>query len=207
MQSTWTWTLLTLAAATSFALAGPDPKAPNLISPELVLKHGGKIGLTLGEMQAIEDELRDRKARYKAIEAKHQEALKAFYAELGKYPADEAKVLQQLDAALQHEAELKRMHVSASIVVRNQLTEKQVNQLRELAQQEPKLTEAQQKMVKTQIQPKIETLKQAMQRRGESGNPPPPEFEGIMAKFQELMSKGKVEAALETLDTAMKMID
>ena len=108
-----------------------DPFGGRLFAPNVLMQHQQELALT----EAQRDELRETVVSAQATIAEQQwnlmEAYQEMIAELDKTPIDEANVLGLVRAALQVENEVKLTQISMLIKLRNLLTDRQIEYLRE----------------------------------------------------------------------------
>jgi Spy/CpxP family protein refolding chaperone len=116
---------------------GPPPRAlmDLFFPPELVMRHQRAIGLTADQQTAIKNEMQQSMARFTELvwqQSAEEEALTDLAAQ---DRGDEKQVLAQFDRLLRIENEIKRLHMTTLVRVKNVLTPAQQATLRELRQQ------------------------------------------------------------------------
>jgi len=129
-----------LAATGALAQHLPPPTAPdavaeNLFPPELILGHQEAIALSPEQKSFIREEVGKAQAQFTNLKWQLQDAMEILVSQLKQTPADEQRVLGQLEKVLAAEREIKRTQMSLMIRIKNKLTPEQQVRLRELRQQ------------------------------------------------------------------------
>jgi Spy/CpxP family protein refolding chaperone len=120
---------------------GPPPNDPvqeNLFPPELVMQNQKAIGLTADQQAAIRAEMQTVMTRFTDLQWQQSAEAETMNAFLKQDRADERQVLAQLDKLLAIEAEVKKLHLTALVRVKNILTAEQQAKLKELKKQSPR---------------------------------------------------------------------
>lgn len=112
-------------AAAQPAAPGQDPIAQNLFPPELVMRHGGEIGLDEKQRAAVKEIVQKAQAKFLDAQWEMQEESGKMVRLLQDRPIDEATVLAQVDKVLTLEREVKKTQLSLLIRIKNLLTEPQ----------------------------------------------------------------------------------
>jgi len=154
--------LLPILALAALATAAPaqsvkpddDPLARLLFDPQLVLKFASELSLQAAQrtsivnsIKAAQGEILDRQLE---MAERHHELVKTMEA----LRVDEAAALAQADRLMDLEREMKRSQLQLLIRIKNALTQRQQDQLRELRK-------AAAKMGQGETDARIEALKQS----------------------------------------------
>ena len=109
-----------------------DPIAQNLFPPELVMKHGGEIGLDEKQRAAMKEAIQKAQTRFLDVQWEMQAESEKMVRLLQAKPVDEAAVLAQADRVLGLERDVKRAQLSLLVRIKNLLTDQQQGKLTEL---------------------------------------------------------------------------
>lgn len=109
-----------------------DPFARYLFPPERVIGHAQEIGLDEAQKTAIRNEVQKAQSKFLDLQFAVQEETGKVGRLLQDNPVDETKVLSQIDRVLGLEREVKRLHISLLIRIRNLLTPAQQAKLAEI---------------------------------------------------------------------------
>jgi len=101
---------------------GGDPIAQRVFPPELIMGHAQEIGLTPGQRDRIIAEVKGLQAHASQVTPGLERARAQMVAELDAEPADEARVLSDLDSVLAGERDIKRLYIATLVRIRNILT-------------------------------------------------------------------------------------
>jgi Spy/CpxP family protein refolding chaperone len=182
----------------------PDPLAPDLFPPELVMKFQDQIGLRNEQRQAIMDDLQKAQPKFEQIQQQMRKEQAALVLLLAKERAELEPSLAQAEKVHDLEREMKRTHLAILIGIKNRLTAEQQAQLREIqAQQSP--AEDNGANAPRSIQEKMQRLQTGIQQWQQSGQDPSP-IKQAMQPFQALMGAGQFKEAEAVLDEALKML-
>ncbi|MFT5465285.1 MAG: Spy/CpxP family protein refolding chaperone [Verrucomicrobiales bacterium] len=183
-----------------------DPFRDAFFPPDLVIHHAEELGISDADRQRFQDELQSRKEEFEKVGQAHRAASEAMAKTLEAHPVDATVVMEKLDALLSAENEMKRLHVSAMLAVRNQLTPDQIAKIDELKKR-PNPLAKHAEFIKANIEPKKARFQQAMQAREAAQNPPPEGTQELIEKFHKLMKNGEVEYAVKAIDEALKLVE
>ena len=128
-------TLLVLLFATAaFAQQPPpdDPIGQQLFPPELIMSQSQKLHLDDKERATIKNEVQRAQSKFFDLQWELKEASDAMVQLLQQSPVDEARVLEQADKVMGYEREIKKIHLSMLIRIKNALTPEQIAQLRQM---------------------------------------------------------------------------
>ncbi len=120
-----------LILSTSTAMAqgqGPqkDVFKGKLFAPNIILEHQDEMGLSKEQFTAIRAAVVEVQSNVAEHEWDLREAYQKVLSDLDESPIDEDKVLENVDAALRAENQVKKMQVMMLIKLRNLLTDEQV---------------------------------------------------------------------------------
>lgn len=110
----------------------PDPIAQNLFPPELVMKHGGEIGLDEQQRASMKDMIQKAQARFLDVQWDMQAESEKLIRLLQARPVDETATIAQADKVLGLEREVKKAQLSLLVRIKNLLTAPQQAKLLEL---------------------------------------------------------------------------
>lgn len=116
---------------------GDDPIGRQLFPPELVMSHHEEIGLQDKQRSAIRAEVVKLQSRVIDLQFQLGDESEKMVALLRGTPIDEAKVLEQADKVMALEREIKRLHLSTLIRIKNTLTPEQIAKLQEIRKRAP----------------------------------------------------------------------
>jgi Spy/CpxP family protein refolding chaperone len=190
-----------LAAAESKPTA--DPLAGAFFSPELVLLAKDRIALTPEQWQAFQARMEQTKPRSDELRARLERETAALAALAKQERVDETALVAQFDRVLDVERELKHLHLGVVVVIKNLLTPGQQAQLRQLAQDGgAQLAED----ARHRLTAKVERVKQAAQKWGQSGRDPASIAKTMTDKIKPLIEAGKIVEAEAELDRLLEQL-
>ena len=123
--------ILLLSFATA-ALAQEDPIGQQLFPPELIMAQSQKLHLDDKQRTTIKNEVQRAQSKFFDLQWQLKEASDAMVDLLQQTPADESRVLDQADKVMALEHDIKKIHLSMLIRIKNALTPEQVAQLKQL---------------------------------------------------------------------------
>ena len=100
-----------------------------LFAPNIILQHQDELGLSKEQFTAIRAAVVEVQGNVAEHEWDLREAYQRLMADLDESPIDEQKVLQNVEAALLAENEVKKLQVAMLIKLRNLLTNEQMEYL------------------------------------------------------------------------------
>jgi len=115
------------------AASGDDPFARYLFPPELVMSNQQTIGLGDRQRSTIQDAMREAQARFVDLQFKMSGEGEKLQRLMQGTSIDEARLLEQVDRVLSLERDIKHTQLTLMARIKNQLTEQQQAQLRELS--------------------------------------------------------------------------
>ena len=121
--------LLLLIATAAFAQ--DDPIGQQLFPPELIMSQTQKLHIDDKQRAMIKSEVQRAQARFFDLQWELKEASDAMVQLLQQTPVDEARVLEQADKVMGYERDIKKIHLSMLIRIKNALTPEQIALLRQ----------------------------------------------------------------------------
>ena len=122
----------TLNAQDAGGVAQRDPIAEQVLPPELIMQHQKTIGLSDAQKNAVIAEIKRAQGRMVDLQWDLQRAMERLVELLRQDRADEQAVIAQLDAVLAAEREIKHIHLTLAVRLKNLLTPAQQRMLRDL---------------------------------------------------------------------------
>jgi Spy/CpxP family protein refolding chaperone len=128
-----------LIAVSAYAQQPPtppddDPIGRQLFPPDLIMSQSQKLRLDDKQRNTIKSEVHRAQSKFIDLQWEAKEAGEAMAELLQQTPIDEARVLEQADKVMGLEREIKKIHLSMLIRIKNSLTREQVAQLMQLRQ-------------------------------------------------------------------------
>ncbi|HTR03883.1 MAG TPA: periplasmic heavy metal sensor [Thermoanaerobaculia bacterium] len=114
------------------APAADDPFAAYLYPPDQVMGHSLELGLDDSQKKAIKDEVQKVQGKFVDLQFEMQAESEKMIRLLQEKPADETKVLAEVDRILALEKEIKKMQVSLLVRIKNLLTPAQQAKMSEI---------------------------------------------------------------------------
>lgn len=121
-----------LEARAQSPTAPPDPIAPHVFLPDLVMRHAAEIGLDERQRASVKDAVIKMQSRFLDLQWDVQGESEKLVRLLQARPADETAVLAQADRLMGMEREVKKAHLSLLVRIKNILTDAQQEKLKEL---------------------------------------------------------------------------
>jgi len=110
-----------------------DPFARYLFPPELVMSNQQTVGLTDRQRSVIQDAMREAQAKFVDLQFKMSGEGEKLQRLMQGTSIDEARLLEQVDRVLTVERDIKHTQLTLMARIKNQLTEQQQTELRQLA--------------------------------------------------------------------------
>ena len=107
-----------------------DPLADVLFPPEMIMGHTRELGITDEQKTFMRGEIQKTTTRFLELQWQLQDAMEALHQTMKSNSVDEQQALTQLDKVLDTERQVKRLHFSLGIRLKNQLTAEQQAKLR-----------------------------------------------------------------------------
>ena len=111
-----------------------DPLAEYVFPPELVMQHQREIGLTDEQKAFLRGEIQRVSLRFTELQWQIQDSMEGLVSILKAESVNEQQALTQLDKILDTEREIKHLHVSLAVRIKNRLTPEQQAKLQALKQ-------------------------------------------------------------------------
>ena len=113
-----------------------DPLADVMFPPEMIMGHTRELALTDEQKTFMRAEIQKTTARFNDLQWQVQDAMEALHGLMKASPVNEQQALAQLDKVLDGEREIKRLHFSLAIALKNKLTPDQASKLGEIMKME-----------------------------------------------------------------------
>jgi Spy/CpxP family protein refolding chaperone len=107
-----------------------DPLAEVMFPPEMIMGHARELGVTDEQKTFMRGEVQKTTTRFLELQWQLQDAMEALHQTMKSNSVDEQQALSQLDKVLDTERQIKRLHFSLGIRLKNQLTAEQQAKLR-----------------------------------------------------------------------------
>ncbi len=109
-----------------------DPIGRQLFPPDLIMAQAQKLRLDEKQRTTIKNEVQKAQSKFFDLQWEAREASEAMAQMLQQTPIDEARVLEQADKVMGLEREIKKIHLSMLIRIKNSLTQEQIAQLKQM---------------------------------------------------------------------------
>ncbi|MGH9959069.1 MAG: Spy/CpxP family protein refolding chaperone [Pyrinomonadaceae bacterium] len=106
-----------------------DPLAEVMFPPDLIMRHSRQLGLSNEQKTFMRDEIQRTTARFNELQWQLQDAMEALTEAMKPNSVNEQQALSLLERVLDTEREIKRLHISMGIRIKNQLTPPQQEKL------------------------------------------------------------------------------
>lgn len=107
-----------------------DPLGDVMFPPEMIMGHARELGLTDEQKAFMRGEIQRTTTRFLELQWQLQDAMEALHQTMKPNAVDEQPALSHLDKVLDTERQIKRLHFSLGIRLKNQLTSEQQGKLR-----------------------------------------------------------------------------
>ncbi len=107
-----------------------DPLGDVMFPPDLIMGHARELGLTDEQKAFMRGEIQRTTTHFLELQWQLQDAMEALHQTMKSNAVDEQQALAQLDKVLDTERQIKRLHFSLGIRLKNQLTAEQQGKLR-----------------------------------------------------------------------------
>ncbi len=127
--------LAMLCTTTAFAQqrsGDDDPIGRQLFPPDLIMSQAQKLRLDEKQRMTIKNEVQKAQSKFFDLQWEAKEAGEAMAQMLQQTPIDEARVLEQADKVMALEREIKKIHLSMLIHIKNSLRAEQIAQLKQM---------------------------------------------------------------------------
>lgn len=110
----------------------PDPLAGVIFPPDLIMGHARQLKLTDEQKTFMRSEIQRTMSTFHELQWKLQDEMESLHEILKSPSVNEEQALAQLSKVLDAEREIKRLHVSLAVRIKNRLTPEQQEQLHKL---------------------------------------------------------------------------
>src|SRR6267142_501893 len=107
-----------------------DPLGDVMFPPDLIMGHARELGLTDEQRAFMRGEIQKTTARFLELQWQLQDAVESLHQTMKSNAVDEPQALAQLDKVLDTERQIKHLHFTLGIRLKNQLTLEQQGKLR-----------------------------------------------------------------------------
>jgi Spy/CpxP family protein refolding chaperone len=107
-----------------------DPLGDVMFPPDLIMGHARELGITDEQKTFMRGEIQKTTTRFLELQWQLQDAMEALHQTMKSNAVDEQLALSQLDKVLDAERQIKHLHFSLGIRLKNQLTSEQQEKLR-----------------------------------------------------------------------------
>lgn len=111
-----------------------DPIEGAFFPPELIMEHQHTIGITDEQRKSIIEKVKETQAKFTTHQWELHAAVDRMRSLTHKPRVDEQAVLEQLGVILDVEREIKHLQIGLMVRIKNMLSERQQQQLREIRQ-------------------------------------------------------------------------
>jgi Spy/CpxP family protein refolding chaperone len=115
----------------------PQPPPPNMdplgdvmFPPDMIMGHARELGISDEQKVFMRGEIQKTTTHFLELQWQLQDAMEALHQTMKSSVVDEQQALSQLDKVLDTERQIKRLHFSLGIRLKNQLTPEQQGKLR-----------------------------------------------------------------------------
>jgi Spy/CpxP family protein refolding chaperone len=102
-----------------------DPLGETMFPPDLIMSHARELGLTDEQKAFMRGEIQKTTLRFNELQWQLQDAVEALIETMKSNSVNEQQALAQLDKVLDVEREIKHLHISMGIRIKNKLTPEQ----------------------------------------------------------------------------------
>lgn len=107
----------------------PDPLAHLMFPPDVIMAHARQLNLTEEQKTFMRGEIQKTTAAFQDLQWKLQDQMELLHETMKSTSVNEQQALAQLDKVLDLEREIKRLHISLAVRLKNRLTPEQQDQL------------------------------------------------------------------------------
>ena len=125
---------ITLSAWAQQPSPEDDPIGRQLFPPDLIMAQSQRLHLDDKQRTTIKTEVQRAQSKFFDLQWEAKEAGEAMAQLLQQTPIDEARVLEQADKVMAREREIKKIHLSMLIRIKNALTREQIALLTQMRQ-------------------------------------------------------------------------
>lgn len=184
--------------------ASRDPFAGAFFPPEVVLQAREQIGVSDQQIEMLKDRMEKLGPQGNELRQRLEQENAALAALAQQDKVDEAALLAQLDKVLAAEREMKHLHLSMLVAVKNQLTPDQQAKVRELMRDHgAKFGDE----VRRRLSDKVSRVQAGMQKWAESQRDPSPIARAMQEECKPLLDAGKPAEAEAVLDRLLQQLE
>ena len=107
-----------------------DPLGDVMFPPDMIMGHARELGITDEQKAFMRGEIQRTTTRFLELQWQLQDAMESLRKTMKSNAVDEQQALTQLDKVLDTERQVKRLHFTLGIRLKNQLTSEQQAKLR-----------------------------------------------------------------------------
>lgn len=180
-----------------------DPFAGAFFPPELILQTREQISLNQQQLEAFQARVTKTQPQSDELRKQLETETATLSALVKSERLEEAAVLAQLDKVLDAERELKHLHISLMVAIKNLLTPEQQAKLREMVKGGgAQVAEA----TRARLTEKIERVKAGAQALAAGGRDPSEILKAMEQTFKPLIESGKIMEAEAALDRVLEQL-
>src|SRR2546421_10539559 len=109
-----------------------DPLADAMLPPEMIMQHARELNLTPEQKTFMRDEIQKTTTRFNDLQWQLQDAMEALHETMKGNQVNEQQALAQLGKILDAEREIKKLHMSMAVRIKNKLTPEQQMKLQSM---------------------------------------------------------------------------
>ena len=180
-----------------------DPFAGAFFPPEVILQTHEQIGMSQQQLEMFQARVSKTQTQSEDLRKKLELETAALAALAKQERVEEASLLSQFDKVLDAERNLKHLHISLMVAIKNLLTPEQQARLRELVKDGgTQIAEA----TRTRLMEKMERVKAGAQAMADGGLDPADILRAMEQNFKPLIESGKVMEAEAELDRVLEQL-
>lgn len=180
-----------------------DPFAGAFFPPELILQAREQIGMSQQQLEMFQARVSKTHSQSEELRKKLELETAALAALAKMERVEEPAILSQLDKVLDAERNLKHLHISLMVAIKNLLTAEQQDKLRELVKDGGTQIAA---ATRTRLTEKMERVKAGAQAMADGGRDPSDILRAMEHTFKPLIDAGKIVEAEAELDHVLEQL-
>lgn len=178
-----------------------------LFPPDLIIREASLLQLTDAQRDALMSLVKETKKAMGEIRAKTEEATAKLGSALSESTVKESAALEQLNAVLEIEKEMKQRQFSMLIRAKNLLTPEQQEKLRQVPRKTLKGTDIRPMVdVREELDARMRKVQAGAERWRKEGRDPAPILD-LIRVFGEQMQANKLSEAKDTLNRAIERLN
>lgn len=198
-----TFTIVITTAAIISSADSPLPQDPiraQLVPAEHLLQFREQIGLSDEQVKLIHDLANRTTWEIQTLNREVEQKVQALAKQLAATDVDESTTLQQLNALLTRENDIRRAQLRLMIKLKNLLSDDQQRVAKQLrnGNDSPQAIEQ-------RLRSKLARVEKELRRRGQAGQPSQQAFQRLQ-KFHQLMQSGRAQRAESILDQLLSSL-